>query len=157
MIRSLFSTFGILIRLLLALVLITGLILVVFVAYKGSQPMPQAGADGMTYWQFVRERIGAIRELPAKCQRLHFTSFAIAVPLYPALYTIVGLYPESFIARHTQPDPSIPKDIGWSDAPDTWWRLVEDVSWEAWVTQHLPTVMPECNLQAPTMSGVSKP
>ena len=50
---------------------------------------------------------------------------------------------------------SIPKDIGWFDAPDTWWWLVEDVSWEAWVTQHLPTVMPECNLPAP--SAVSKP
>ena len=82
-------------------------------------------ADGMTYWQFVRERIGAIRELPAKCQQLHFTSFAIAVPLYPALYTLVGLYPDSYIARHTQPDPSIPKGIDWSDVPDTWWSLVE--------------------------------
>ena len=112
--------------------------------------MQLAGADGMTYWQFLRERIGAIRELPAKCQQMHFTSFAIAVPLYPALYTYVGIYPESYLARHTQPDPSIPKNIDWSDAPDTWWHLVEDVSWEAWVTQHLPTVMPECNLQPPS-------
>ena len=157
MIRSVVSALGMLVRVILALVLIAGLVLVAFVSYKGSQPMLQDGADGMTYWQFVRERIGAIRELPAKCQRLHFTSFAIAVPLYPALYTIVGLYPESYIARHTQPDPSIPKDIGWADAPDTWWSLVEDVSWEAWVTQHLPTVMPECNLQEPTMSAAGKP
>lgn len=157
MIRSIFSAFGILIRLLLALVLIAGVILVAFVAYKGSQPMPQAGADGMTYWQFLRERIGAIRELPAKCQQMHFTSFVIAVPLYPALYTFVGIYPGSYLARHTQPDPSIPRDIGWSDAPNTWWRLVEDVSWEAWVTQHLPTVMPECNLPAPSLPAVSKP
>lgn len=119
--------------------------------------MQLASADGMTYWQFVRERIGAIRDLPAKCQQMHFTSFAIAVPLYPALYTYVGIYPESYLARHTQPDPSIPKDIGWVDAPDVWWRLVEDVSWEAWVTQHLPTVMPECNLPAPSLSAVSKP
>ena len=28
--------------------------------------MQQDGANGMTYSQFVRERIGAIRELPAK-------------------------------------------------------------------------------------------
>ncbi len=28
--------------------------------------MQLAGANGMTYWQFMRERIGAIRELPAK-------------------------------------------------------------------------------------------
>jgi len=157
MIRSLFSALGVFIRLLLALVLIAGLAFVAFVAYKGSQPMQLASADGMTYWQFVRERIGAIRELPAKCQQMHFSSFAIAVPLYPALYTYIGIYPESYLARHTQPDPSIPKNIDWSDAPDIWWRLVEDVSWEAWVTRHLPTVMPECNLQPPFLSAVSKP
>ena len=157
MIRSFFSALGMLMRLLLALVLIAGLVFVAFVTYRGSQPMQLASADGMTYWQFVRERIGAIRDLPAKCQQLHFTSFAIAVPLYPALYTYVCIYPESYLARHTQPDPSIPKDIGWSDAPDTWWRLVEDVSWEAWVTQHLPTVMPECNLKPPSIPAVSKP
>ena len=157
MIRSLFSALGMLIRVILALVLIAGLVFVAFVTYRSSQPMQLARADGMTYWQFMHDRIGAIRELPAKCQQMHFTSFGIAVPLYPALYTFVGIYPESYLARHTQPDPSIPKDIGWSDAPDTWWRLVEDVSWEAWVTQHLPTVMPECNLPAPVPSAVSKP
>ena len=66
MIRSLFSALGMIIRLLLAFVLIAGLILVAFVAYTGSQPMQQNGADGISYWQFMRERIGAIRELPAK-------------------------------------------------------------------------------------------
>jgi hypothetical protein len=66
MLHSLFSFLGTLFRLLLALVLIVGLILVAFVAYKGSQPMQQEGVNGMTYWQFMRERIGAIRELPAK-------------------------------------------------------------------------------------------
>ena len=157
MIRSLFSALGIFTRLLLALALIAGLVLVAFVAYRGSQPKQIAGADGLTYWQFVRERIGAIRALPAKCQQMHFTSFAIAVPLYPALYTYIGIYPQSYLARHTQPDPSIPKNIGWADAPDTWWRLVEDVSWEAWVTHHLPWVMPECNLKPPSVPDVSKP
>jgi len=155
MIRSVLSALGIFIRLILALVLIAGVVFVAFVGYKGSQPMQLASADGMTYWQFVRERISAIRELPAKCQQMHFTSFAIAVPLYPALYTYVGINPDSYIARHTQSDPSIPEDISWADAPDTWWRLVEDVSWEAWVTQHLPSVMPECNLPAPSLSPVS--
>jgi len=65
MTRSLFSTLGMLMRVILALVLIAGLIFVAFVGYKGSQPMQQDGAHGMTYWQFMRERIGAIRELPA--------------------------------------------------------------------------------------------
>jgi hypothetical protein len=108
--------------------LVAELVFVAFAAYKGSQPMQLASADVITYWQFVRERIGAIRELLAKCQQMHFTSFSIAVPLNPALYTLVGIYPDSYLARHTQPDPSIPTDIGWSDAPDTRWRLVEDVS-----------------------------
>jgi hypothetical protein len=64
------------------------LILVAFVAHKGSQPMQQDGANGMSYWQFMRERIGAIRELPAKCQQMHFTGHLIAVPVYPVLYTL---------------------------------------------------------------------
>jgi hypothetical protein len=54
MIRSVFSALGMLIRLLLALVLIAGVVFVAFVAYRGSQPMQIANADGMTYWQFVR-------------------------------------------------------------------------------------------------------
>ena len=34
--------------------------------------MQQEGANGMTYWQFMRERIGVIRELLAKCQQMYF-------------------------------------------------------------------------------------
>jgi hypothetical protein len=51
--------------LLLALILIAVLIFVAFVGPKGSQLMQQDSAIGMTHWQFVRERIGAIRELLA--------------------------------------------------------------------------------------------
>jgi hypothetical protein len=88
--------------------------------------------QGVTHFVEVERYVDKNREqLPAKCQQMHFTSFAIAVPLYPALYTYVGIYPESYLARHTQPDPSIPKDIGWTDALDTWRGLVDDVSWEA--------------------------
>ena len=149
MIRSIFSVLGLLIRVILALVLIAGLIFVAFVGYKVSQPMQQDGADGMTYWQFMRERIDAIRELPAKCQQMHFTGYVLAVPLYPVLYTYVGMFPDSFLARHTQPHPAIPKDVRLVDAPNTWWSLVEIVSWDAWVTPHVPTIMPECNLKPP--------
>lgn len=85
MIRSVFPALGVFLRLLLALVLIAGLVLAAFGVYRGSQPMQLASANGMTYWQFSRERISAIRELPAKCQKMYFTSFAISVPLYPAL------------------------------------------------------------------------
>jgi hypothetical protein len=153
MIRSLFSALGLLVRVLLALILIVALVFVAFAGYKGSQPMQQAEANGMTYWQFMRDRIGAIRELPAKCQQMHFTGYLIAVPLYPVLYTYVGMFPDSFLARHTQPHPAIPKDVHWADAPATWWSLLETVSWEAWVTPHLPNIMPECNLKPPQISA----
>jgi hypothetical protein len=152
MIRSIFPVLGFFIRVILALVLIAGLVFVAFVGYKGSQPMQQNGANGMTYWQFMRDRIGAIRELPAKCQQMHFTGYLIAVPIYPVLYTYVGMFPESFLARHTQPHQAIPKDVRLIDAPDTWWSLVEIVSWDAWVTPHVPQVMPECNLKPPQFS-----
>ncbi|MEW6402841.1 MAG: hypothetical protein AB1649_13645, partial [Chloroflexota bacterium] len=89
MIRSLFSALRLLIRTILALILIAGLVFVAFAGYKGSQPMQQEGAHGMTYWQFMCERIGAIRELPAKCQQMHFSGYLIAVPVYPLLYTLV--------------------------------------------------------------------
>jgi hypothetical protein len=154
MIRSLFSALGMLIRVLLALILIAGLVFVAFAGYKGSQPMQHDGADGMTYWQFVRERIGAIRELPAKCQQMHFTGYVLAVPLYPVLYTYVGMFPDSFLAQHTQPHPAIPKDVRLVDAPNTWWSLVEIVSWDAWVTSHVPQIMPECNLKPPETNAI---
>ena len=43
MIRTVFSSLGILVRVILALVLIAALALVAFVAYKGSQPMARRG------------------------------------------------------------------------------------------------------------------
>jgi hypothetical protein len=109
MIRSVFSAFRLLIRLLLALILIAGLVFVAFAGYKGSQPMQPDGANGMTYWQFMRERIGAIRELPAKCQQMHLTGYLIAVPVYPVLYTYVGMFPDGApLADHLvrMPDPA---------------------------------------------------
>ena len=97
-----------------------------FIGYKGSQPMQQDSADGITYW------------------------LCSCLPLYPVLYTYVGLFPDSFLAQHTQPHPAIPKNVQLADAPDTWWSLVEIASWDAWVTLHVPQIMPECNLNAPS-------
>ena len=149
MFRSLLAALGFVLRIFLAIILLAGLVLVAFAGYKGSQPMPQDGANGMTYWQFMRERIEAIRALPAKCQQMHFAGYLIAVPVYPLLYTYIGLFPDSFLARHAQPHPAIPKDVKLADVPNTWWSLVEIVSWDAWVTPHVPQVMPECNLKPP--------
>jgi hypothetical protein len=39
------------------------------------------------------------------------------------------LYPESSLARHVQPSPLIPQQITWQEVPETWFRLVKEVSW----------------------------
>jgi len=125
MIRSLFSALGLLIRATLVLFLIAGLVFAAFAGYKGSQPMQQDGANGMTYWQFMRDRIGAIRELPAKCQQMHFTGFVLAVPLYPVLYTYVGMFPDSFLARLPSHTPPSRRMCNWLMYPlpgGRWWR-----------------------------------
>lgn len=149
MVRSSISCFGMLLRTVLAVALIAGLVLVAFVAYKGSQPMSTQGANGMTYWQFMGDRLQAIHTLPAKCQEMHFTDYILTVPFYPVLYTFEGLYPDSLLARMSMPYPAIPKDVHWNQAPGAWWSLVEYISWDAWVTSHLPSIMPECNLKPP--------
>ncbi len=136
-------------RAFLSAVLIFVLVLGSFIAYRGSQPMGIKEAHGLTYWQFVSNRVNAIEAMPSKCQRMHFTGFAIAITIYPTLYTYIGLYPDSLLARHAMPDPHIPKHVNWPDVPNTWWSLVESVSWEAWVTPHLPNILPECNLKPP--------
>ncbi len=68
---------------------------------------------------------------PTLCHRTRLVYLALALPLYPVLYTYVALYPESNLARHTQPNPLIPNPITWQQAPETWQRLVRDISWRA--------------------------
>jgi hypothetical protein len=137
------------VRTILALIVISLVISVVFVAIRVSQPMQLKQANGMTYWQFLNDRLGVIMQKPAKCQELHILDYVLGVTIYPALYTFVGIFPDSFLARHTMPYPLIPKNVKWYEAPNTWWSLVEAVSWDAWVTPHLPSIMPECNLKSP--------
>lgn len=98
-------------RILLLVFLGTLLVVICFTTYKASQPMGIEDTGRITYWQFVVDRIGTIRQQPAKCQQMHFVGFATAVPFYPVLYTYVGLYPDSFIARHTMPHEAIEFDI----------------------------------------------
>ena len=148
MIRSLFSALSLLIRVILVFILIAGLVFVAFAGYKGSQPMQQAEANGMTYWQFMRERIQAISGLPAKCRSLYLVSY-LTVPPYALMYTYVGVFPESYLARHTNPnDPWLPKTLIWaSDAPSAWWSQVEKMTWHALTADRGP--LPECNLPNP--------
>ncbi|MDD5369141.1 MAG: hypothetical protein PHQ40_08650 [Anaerolineaceae bacterium] len=151
MIRSLFSMIGLFLRLALVLVLLIGLGLVAFVAVQGNQPMPQGEAHGMTYWQFLRERIDVIQAQPPRCQRYYFLGFALTVPMHPFLYTYIGIYPDSILAHHTQPDPLILKTkITWQMAPKTWWSLVEAASWDVWVQQRVAPA--GCRLPTPKVS-----
>jgi hypothetical protein len=81
---------------------------------------------------------------------MYFTGYVLAVLLYPVLYTYVGLFPDRFLAQHTQLHPAIPKGVQVVDAPATWWSLVEIASWDVWVTPHVPKIILECNLGFPT-------
>jgi hypothetical protein len=125
----------VLVMLLVALVAFAG-----FVFVKGSQPMGVVGADpngktadlgAMNYWEFMSSRLAASRETSSNCHHTRLIYLTIVLPVYPVVYTFVALYPESNIARHTQPSPLIPNPIAWKQAPETWWKLVKEISWLA--------------------------
>ena len=153
MVKLVFKTLRFALRIFFTLIIIVVLVSIGFVVYKGSQPMSIQGAHGLTYWQFMNNRLQKIQGMQANCQELHITDFALSVPFYPVLYTFDGLYPASLLARMTMPDPAIPKNVRWYQVPGTWWSLVETISWEALVTPHLPAIMPQCNLKLPASSG----
>lgn len=105
-----------------------------FVAYKGSQPMQVTQAPtGMTYWQFMADRIEAAKEVkPSCCGWGMFLSLAVIGPLYSVVYTEVGIHPDGFLARVTAPDPDIPKGVknaSRDQVPHIWWSVVERLSW----------------------------
>ena len=119
-----------------------------FVFVKGSQPMGmldvdpggetsvpssslRTGLSDLNYWEFMADRLAASRATPANCHRARLIFLTIALPVYPAVYTYVALYPESSLAHHVQPNPLIPNPISWSEAPETWWQLVKEISWLA--------------------------
>lgn len=107
---------------------------ILFVAYKGNQPMdvPQA-PKGMTYFEFMGDRIDAAKTVkPSQCGWGMILSLAALGPIYSAVYTEVGIHPDGFIARGTAPDPDIPKGVAgaeWYEVPGIWWNTVERLSW----------------------------
>jgi len=139
-------TISALFRLGLVIVLVAAVALAGFVLVKGSQPVGavSAGPNGQTisldktsYWEFMTGSLAASRQTPLNCHRTRLIYLAIALPLYPAVYTFIALYPESFLARYVQPSRLIPGPItpcnersglAWRQAPETWWRLVVEVS-----------------------------
>lgn len=105
-----------------------------FVAYKGSQPMQVSLVpEGMTYWQFMADRMDAAKEVnPSRCGWGMFLSLAAIGPLYSVVYTEVGIHPDGFLAKVTAPDPGIPKGVAnasWGQVPRIWWGVVERLSW----------------------------
>jgi hypothetical protein len=107
---------------------------ILFVAYKGNQPMqvPQA-PNGMTFFQFIADRIDAAKTVkPTRCGWGMMLSLAVLGPVYSFVYTEVGIHPDGFLARGTASDPDIPKDVAgvkWYDIPGIWWKTVERLSW----------------------------
>jgi hypothetical protein len=117
-----------LLRTVVVLVVITTLL---FIIHRGTQPMslPQV-PDRMSYWQFMGDRLEAAKEVkPARCGIGMFSFLVLVGPFYSALYTY-----DSFLARVSQPDPSIPKEASgsaWYQVPEIWWKVVEKISWTA--------------------------
>lgn len=138
--QFLFSTVSVLVILIMLATLL-------FIAYRGTQPMNLAQVPArMSYWQFMEDRIQAAKAVkPARFGYLMFGGLAMVGPAYSVLYTYVGIYPDSFLARVTLPDSSIPKGVkgaAWYQVPKIWWMVVEKLSWTALVRQG-----PGCNFR----------
>jgi hypothetical protein len=106
----------------------------IFVVYSGSQPMNVSQVpDGMTYWQFMADRIDAAKSVqPSRCGWGMMLSLATLGPIYSVVYTSVGINPEGKLAKVTSLDPDIPKNVAganWYEIPGIWWDTVERLSW----------------------------
>ena len=132
----LLKTFDFLFGMLRTVVVLVVITTLLYIAYRGTQPMslPQVPA-GISYWQFMRDRLEAANEVkPARCGIGMFSFLVLVGPFYSVLYTYVGIHPVSFLARVSQPDPSIPKGVSgstWDQVPEIWWKVVEKISWTA--------------------------
>ena len=105
-----------------------------YIAYKGHQPMsvPQA-PKGMTYFEFIGDRLDAAKTVkPVRCGWGMMLSLAMIGPIYSVVYTETAIHPDGLIARMTAPDSNIPKVVEaaeWYEVPGIWWNTVERLSW----------------------------
>lgn len=119
-----------------------------FVAYKGNQPMEVVGApEGLTYWAFLRDRLDAAQTVqPSRCGWGMVLSLGLLGPIYSVVYTNVAVHPDGFLARVTAPDPDIPRNHAgakWFEVPGIWWNVVERLSWTMLAKPHIA-----CNMRA---------
>lgn len=106
----------------------------VFVAYRGSQPIDVPGAPaGMTYFEFIKDRVEAAKVIePSRCGWGMFLTLGLIGPTYSVVYTDIGMHPGGFLDRVSAPDSNIPTGVAgasWYEAPGVWWDVVEQISW----------------------------
>lgn len=149
LISLLFALIGKVVSLVVILALV-GTIL--FIAYKGNQPMEVAGVPhGLTYWAFLQDRLDAAQTVqPSRCGWGMILSLGMLGPIYSVIYTHVAIHPNGFLARVTAPDPDIPRNIAgakWFAVPGIWWNVVERLSWTMLAKPHVA-----CNMRAVQMA-----
>jgi len=118
------------IRIILAVTLVSAAALSGFVYTKGSQPMHPPEAQGLTYGQFMADRWQATQELPDECDARWTTIWLTHLPMtlmYGTLFTAKALYPEAHI-RISQTNVTVPEGITWADAPDAFWAVAEQMA-----------------------------
>lgn len=121
-------------KMLSTLVIISICATVVFIVFKGNQPMNVPGAPaGMSYFEFMRDRVDAAKVVePSRCGWGMFISLGFLGPIYSAVYTDVAVHPGGFLDRVTASDPDIPAGFAnspWYQVPNVWWNVVERLSW----------------------------
>ena len=130
-IALIFQLFFRLASIVIVLAIIAG---VLFVVYKGNQPMqvPQA-PEGMTYFQFMSNRFEAAKKVkPARCGWVMFGSLAVLGPIYSVVYTEVGVNPNGWFSKGVASDVDIPTGVensSFYEIPGVWWNVVERLSW----------------------------
>lgn len=155
--RAVGFALGFIFRMMLVLIIVIAITITGFVIVKGSQPIGRVGTDpngnsgvlgDMNYWEYMANRLQASSDTPANCHRTRLVYLAIALPVYPVVYTYVAMFPESSLATHIQPSPLIPELTTWRDMPETWWQLVKEVSWLAFTEpqrNYIPAVGEKVN------------
>ena len=132
----------------------------VWIFYRGTQPMDIPEAEGITFWQFIRERWAATQSVDERISELPQyqgcrNNILYLLPLHlkgAANYAYASFKPESKIAQafhyweQKKPDEVLPKveTANLAEVPDAFWRYFERAYWRGLVkVDHLAA---ECAL-----------